>query len=139
VSAFVLDASLAMAWCFESEATPYTEAILAQIGQGEIAWVPALWRLEVVNALLKAKRQGRVTIERAEKFLIQLREFAIESDDQSLATADTELFQLGLKHQLSSYDAAYLELAMRRKLPLATQDNNLIIAAKVKAVALFQP
>jgi predicted nucleic acid-binding protein len=139
VSAFVLDASLAMAWCFESEATPYTEAILAQIGQGEKAWVPALWRLEVVNALLKAKRQGRVTIERAEKFLIQLREFAIESDDQSLAKADTELFQLGLKHQLSSYDAAYLELAMRRKLPLATQDNNLIIAAKVKAVALFQP
>jgi len=139
VSEFVLDASLAMIWCFESEATPYTEAILAQMGQGEQAWVPALWRLEVVNALLKAKRQGRVSVERAEEFLTQLREFAIESDDQSLAKADTELFQLGLQHQLSSYDAAYLELAMRRKLPLATQDNNLINAARAKAVSLFQP
>jgi predicted nucleic acid-binding protein len=68
-----------------------------------------------------------------------MRDFVIESDDQSLAKADTELFQLGLKHQLSSCDAAYLELDIRRKLPLATQDNNLINAAKAKTVPLFMP
>jgi predicted nucleic acid-binding protein len=138
VSGFVLDASLTMAWCFELEATPYTEGILAKLEWGEQAWVPTFWRLEVVNALLKAKRQGRVTIERCEQFLAQLREFAIEFDDQSLAKADTELFQLALKHQLSSYDALYLELAIRRKLPLATQDSNLIRAARAKAVPLVQ-
>ena len=61
----VLDASLTMAWCFESEANQYTEGILARMEQGEEAVVPTLWRLEVVNALLKAKRRGRVTAERA--------------------------------------------------------------------------
>lgn len=136
---FVLDASLAMAWCFESEATHYTKSVLAQMGRGEQAWVPTFWKVEVVNALLKAKRQGRVNVERCEQFLSQLRELAIEFDDQSLAKADTEIFQLALRHQLSSYDALYLELVMRRKLPLATQDANLIQAAKAKAVPLVQP
>ena len=138
MSGFVLDASLTMAWCFESEATPYTEAILAQMGKGEQAWVPTFWRLEVVNSLLKAKRRGHVNVERCEHFLAQLREFAIEFDDQSLAKADTELFHLALKHQLSSYDALYLELAIRRKLPLATQDSNLAQAARAPSVPLVQ-
>jgi predicted nucleic acid-binding protein len=124
-----------MAWCFESEANGYTDGILARMEQGEEAFVPSLWRLEVVNALLKAKRQGRITAERAGDFLVQLRGFAIEVDDEAPAKADNEIFQLGLKYQLSSYDAAYLELAMRRKLPLATQDNNLIAAAKATAVS----
>jgi predicted nucleic acid-binding protein len=133
---FVLDASVTMAWCFEAEATPYTERVLERIALGEEAWVPALWRLEVVNVLLKAKRQGRISAQRAEEFLGQLRGFAIEFDDECFAKADTEIFQLGLEHQLSSYDAAYLELAQRRKLPLATQDNNLVVAAKTKGVQL---
>jgi predicted nucleic acid-binding protein len=90
------------------------------------------------DTLLKAKRQGRVTVERAKTFLAELREFSIEFDNESLASADTDLFQLALKHQLSSYDATYLELAMRRGLPLATQDNNLISAAKANAVPLLQ-
>ena len=131
----VLDASLTMAWCFESEANGYTDEIPARMEQGEEAFVPTLWRLEVVNALLRAKRQGRITGERAAEFLAQLRGFAIEVDDEAPGKADNEIFQLGLKHQLSSYDAAYLELAMRRKLPLATQDNNMIAAAKAMAVS----
>ncbi len=135
MSGFVLDASLTMAWCFESDANEYTEGILARMENGEEALVPTLWRLEVVNALLKSKRQGKVTAERAAKFLAELRGFAIEVDDEAPARADNEIFQLGLKHQLSSYDAAYLELAIRRKLPLATEDNNLILAAKATAVS----
>jgi predicted nucleic acid-binding protein len=132
----VLDASVTMAWCFEADATPYTEQILGRMEQGEQAWVPALWKLEVVNALLKAKRQGRVTVERAKEFLGELRDLTIEVDNECLVKADSEIFQLGLEHQLSSYDAAYLELAQRRKLPLATEDNNLVLAAKAKAVLL---
>ena len=132
----VLDASVTMAWCFEADATPYTEQILGRMEQGEQAWVPALWKLEVVNALLKAKRQGRLTVERAKQFLAELRDLAIEVDNECLAKADDEIFQLGLEHRLSSYDAAYLELAERRKLPLATEDNNLVLAAKAKSVLL---
>lgn len=135
---FVLDASLAMAWCFESEANPYTKTILTQMGQGGIAWVPVVWKLEVLNALLKATRQRRLSVSRAEEFLAQIQDFAIEFDDRSSAKSDIEFFQLASKHQLSSYDATYLELAMRRKLPLATQDSNLILAAKATAVPLFQ-
>ena len=73
----VLDASVTMAWCFEADATPYTEQILGRMELGEQAWVPALWKLEVVNALLKAKRQGRVTAERAKEFLGELWDLAI--------------------------------------------------------------
>ena len=130
----VLDASVTMAWCFEADATPYTEQILGRMELGEQAWVPALWKLEVANALLKAKRQGRVTVERAKEFLGELRDLAIEVDNECLVKADNEIFQLGLEHHL--YDAAYLELAQRRKLPLATEDNNLVLAAKAKAVLL---
>ena len=132
----VLDASVTIAWCIEADATPYTEQILGRLEEGEQAWVPALWKLEVVNALLKAKRQGRVTVERAKEFLGELLDLAIEIDNECLVKADNEIFQLGLEHQLSSYDAAYLELAQRRKLPRATEDNNLVLAAKARAVFL---
>jgi len=132
----VLDASVTIAWCFEADATPYTEQILGRLEEGEQAWVPALWKLEVVNALLKAKRQGRVTVERAKEFLGELLDLAIEIDNECLVKADNEIFQLGLEHQLSSYDAAYLELAQPRKLPRATEDNNLVLAAKARAVFL---
>jgi predicted nucleic acid-binding protein len=77
-----------------------------------------------------------VTVERAKEFLGELRDLAIEVDNECLVKADNEILQLGLDHQLSSYDAAYLELAQRRKLPLATEDNNLVLAAKAKAVLL---
>lgn len=135
---FVLDASVTMAWCFETEATPYTEHVLDRMELGERAWVPALWRLEVVNALLKAKRQNRIGTQRAEEFLHELRDFTIEVDHECLDIADGEIFRLGLKHQLSSYDAAYLELAIRRRLPLATNDNNLILAAKASSVSFVE-
>lgn len=136
---FVLNASVTMAWCFEAEATPYTKYILALMGDGAEAWVPALWRLEVVNALLKAKRQGRITADRVESFLRELRDFTIEFDLECIARADNEILRLGLKHQLSSYDAAYLELAMRRGLPMATNDNNLVNALQANSLALVMP
>jgi predicted nucleic acid-binding protein len=83
-----------MAWCFESEANGYTDGVLARMDQGEEALVPTLWRLEVVNALLKAKRQGRITAARAADFLAQLRGFAIEIDDEAPSKADNEIFSL---------------------------------------------
>jgi len=139
VNAFVLDASLTMTWCFDSETTVYSEGILTRMEQGEEALVPTLWRLEVVNALLKAQRRGRVIKEKATEFLAALREFAIEFDGQAPARANTDIFELGARYQLSSYDAAYLELALRRNLPLATLDNGLIAAAKEAAVPLVEP
>jgi predicted nucleic acid-binding protein len=135
---FVLDASVTMAWCFEADATPYTDHVLDRMELGEQAWVPVLWRLEVVNALLKAKRQRRISTERAKQFLHEMRDFTIEVDHECLDIADGEIFQLGLRHQLSSYDAAYLELAIRRRLPLASNDNNLILAAKASSVTLVE-
>jgi predicted nucleic acid-binding protein len=138
VSAFIPDTSVSMAWCFEDETNPYSEALLAMLEANEEALVPSLWPLEVANALIKAKQRGRVTETQIIGFLEDLGEFAIRVDTQGIGRALTEVRFPAEQYRLTSYDAAYLELAMRTGVPLATVDGDLLEAALAAGVLVVQ-
>lgn len=116
---FVLDSSLAGAFVLEDEATPATDAVLDSLGEGAKACAPALWRWEVANLLLMAERRKRLTSADRHRHLTQLKTLPAAVDEAWNATP-----LLAQKHKLSSYDAAYLELAIRRGLPLGTLTRN---------------
>jgi len=118
-----------MTWCFEDEVRPYTDAILEQLATEE-ALVPALWPLEVANALLAAERKRRLAKAQSLRFVELLQTLPIVIDVSTSARAMESILSLAREQQLSAYDAAYLELAMREGLPLATAGNALKRAAK---------
>jgi predicted nucleic acid-binding protein len=134
VSVFVLDASVTMAWCFEDEATPDTDAVLDRLGTDEAA-VPAIWPLEVANVLLIAERRGRVSEAQSSRFAGLLAQLPIHVDDHPGDIA--ALAALGRRHELSSYDASYLALAQRLGAGLATLDRPLAGAAVRAGVHLL--
>jgi len=136
LSRFVLDASVALAWCFEDEATDYTEALLDRLAAGDEAVVPALWPYEVVNALLVAERRGRISEAKIAPFLDRLSGFAFLIETSDMARAFEQVLSTGRQRCLSGYDAAYLELAVREGLPLATLDSGLRKAARALGVAM---
>ncbi len=120
----VLDASLTLSWFFKDERTPGTDAVLTQVTETG-AVVPALWRLEVANALQMAVRRGRIDAAFRDSALTQLSQLSIAADPDTDAYAWTVILQLADRFQLTLYDAAYLEVAQRRRLPLATLDREL--------------
>ena len=131
---FVLDASVAMAWCFEDETSLLSERVLDLL-TADSAVVPELWTQEVANVLLVAERRGRLSeadAARLAQLLIQL-PIEVDSSPSHLAT----LLALGREHGLSAYDASYLSLAQRRGLALATLDATLAAAAQQSGVALI--
>jgi predicted nucleic acid-binding protein len=126
----VLDCSMTMAWFFEDEKTTRSESLLMTLAQDNTAIVPALWVWEVSNVLLVAERAKRITRAQALGFMQMLTILPIKVDDKAVQAAHGSVYELALEHHLSSYDAAYLDIAMRRQLPLATLDKKLIQAAK---------
>ena len=136
--AFVLDCSVTVAWFFEDEASSYAESVEDSL-VAVAAVVPALWHLEVANAVLVGERRGRTTEAKAGVFLTLLTALPISSDDETQRRAWHETMNLARAHRLSLYDAAYLELAMRRGLPLATLDDKLKRTAAVIGVTEFAP
>jgi len=135
---FVLDGSLALAWYFKDEADPYADAVAAYLPAAR-ALVPLIWRLEVANAVLMGERRQRSTQAQAAKWLTYLGSLPIAVDDETNDGAWGEVLSLGRAHRLSAYDAAYLELALRRGLPLATLDDKLKAAASAAGVPAFAP
>ena len=135
----VPDASATLTWCFEDEATPWTDALLAKLRAGDEAIVPAHWPAEVANALLIAVRRGRISREKANRFFLDLRALPIHIDPESSETVFDQVFKLAEKYSLTVYDAAYLELAIREGLPLATLDHDLRKAARASGVPLVGP
>ncbi len=120
---FVLDASVALAWCFEDEASVEAIEVLERLKEGT-AVVPALWFLEVGNALLNAERRGRLTPTESTIFLELLRQLPIRVEEISPRQFWEEILVLARAYHLSTYDAAYLTIAMRTGLPLATLDRS---------------
>lgn len=125
MSEFVLDCSATLPWVFASEMTPATEALLDDLVNGGKAWVPALWHLELANVMLGAQRRGKIDKAGVEKFMATLRAFDIEVDDETMAAAWSKTLALGESYGLTAYDAAYLELTLRKGLPLASLDDPL--------------
>ena len=132
----VLDCSVALSWCFEDERTPGTVAVLAQVTE-QGAVVPSLWRLEVANGLQSALRRGRIDAPYRDLALADLALLAIATDPDTEQHAWSATLQLSDQFRLTSYDAAYLELARRRGLPLASLDRELRAAARALGVALL--
>jgi predicted nucleic acid-binding protein len=136
VSGFVLDVSVTMAWHFEDEATvPIWQLLDRLISDGAV--VPGLWPLEVANVLALGERRGRSSAARIAGFVEQLAQLPVEIDGETERRALSEILALARSQDLTAYDAAYLELAMRRGLPLATVDRELRIAADALGVVVL--
>jgi len=131
----VVDASIALTWCFEDEVTAATEAIGTQIDT-DGAVVPGLWRLEVGNALLVAERRGHLNKRKVEERLALLSALPISVDAETDTQAWQDTILLARAHKLTLYDACYLELAIRIGATLATLDAALARAARHFGVAV---
>jgi predicted nucleic acid-binding protein len=133
---FVIDCSITMTWCFDDEATDTTRAVARRL-VAESVLVPSHWHLEVANVLLTTQRNKRLKPSDAADFVQRLSQFAIEVDPSLGENTFARLLPLSQKHKLTSYDAAYLELAMRTRLPLASLDKALRLAAAAEGVTLL--
>jgi predicted nucleic acid-binding protein len=133
---FVLDASVTAAWCFRNEASAHSTALLESLRQRQ-AVVPGLWHIETANMLLQAERRRRIT----EADCVVLIEFVaalpVETDIGSESRAHRAILDLARRHNLTAYDATYLDVALRRDLPLATRDRDLAAAAREAGVPLI--
>jgi predicted nucleic acid-binding protein len=137
VSEFILDASFALRWCFEDEATAQTESTLTNLqNQEAVAWVPAIWRHEMLNGLGKGVTRTRLTRDKALLFWQEMQALPIRVVDIAV---DETLLELALKHNLAVYDASYLSLAQARRLPLATVDGKLQQAAESVGIEIISP
>ena len=125
---FVVDNSVVMSWCFKDETNSYADAVLDRLTKVS-AIVPLIWPLEVVNVLLSAERQKRISKSTSMRFLTLLSQLPIFVEYERPDKMMKELLTLARTSNLSSYDASYLDLAMRKGVPIATLDKNLIEAA----------
>ncbi len=133
---FVIDSSVALTWCFEDEASPAADRLLAQLTDtGAVA--PSLWPLEVLNGLAMAERRGRLTTLARHEKISFLQALPISLDHETAAQAWTTTTRLAERYRLTLYDAAYLELAQRLNLPLATLDKELREAARALGLPLL--
>lgn len=124
MTAFVLDASVAMAWCFGDEATAASKHLLDEL-EAEEAMVPTSWHLEVANVLAVSERRNRITAARIVQFIEMIEALDIIVDQETPSRAFGQILDLARAERLTSYDVAYLELAMRLGVPLATKDRQL--------------
>jgi predicted nucleic acid-binding protein len=135
---FVVDASVAIGWVHPSQATEQTAAMLDAIGQGASLDVPALWPLEVANALTVLARRRKITGDEKLAALGWMRALRVRVDHEMASLAFSRLAELAAAHHLSVYDAAYLELAQRHQIPLGCKDGPLRDAARRAGVALWR-
>jgi predicted nucleic acid-binding protein len=128
--AFVADSSVAIAWAVPSQATDGSVSLLAGVSSGSAVVVPVLWAFEVSNSLLALWRRRVIQEEQYERARLDLAELDSIVDEEGPRLARETISALARKHSLSVYDAVYLELALRRELPLASRDSALNKAAK---------
>ena len=133
---FVVDNSVALAWCFEDEQTAAIMALLDRVtDEGAVA--PQLWPIEALNGLLTAERRGRIDCEVRQRLAGFLQALPIKIDDETASRSWTTTAHLAEQHHLTAYDATYLELALRKGFPLATKDEDLIKAARRNGITIL--
>jgi len=135
---FVVDNSIVMAWCFEDERNEYADSVLECLEAGE-AFVPAIWPLEVGNVLLVAERKKRLSEASIIRFLALVNNLPITVEQETPERMLKEILSLARENGLSTYDASYLDLAMRLGLPISTKDKVLLKAAKKCQIPVFAP
>lgn len=134
---FVIDNSVVMSWCFKDETNEYADAVLDKLSEAT-AIVPSIWPLEVVNVLLFAERRNRLKQADSVRFITLLSQLPIIVEHEWSEKMMTELLALGRAKNLTSYDASYLDLAMRKDCPIATLDKRLMDAAKDISVKIVK-
>lgn len=136
---FVLDNSVTMRWLFgdgSSSDQAYAKQVLASISEASVL-VPGVWSLEVANVIARAEKKFGLTEARSAEFVYALQQMHIQVDQETSAHAMGDTLQLARRYHLSAYDAAYLELALREGLPMATLDEGLIKAVKKAGAKRF--
>jgi predicted nucleic acid-binding protein len=135
---FVVDNSVVMSWCFQDEMSEYADSVLDCLADAQ-ALVPGIWPLEVTNVLLMAQRKKRLGRAGSTRFLELLRSLPILVEQELPARVFAEILSLADDTGLSTYDASYLDLAMREGLPLASLDKSLRKASRNCRVSIFSP
>lgn len=136
MAALVIDASIATAWCFADERTEYTEAVFTAVTGLSDAVAPRLWAYELRNSVLIGLQRGRISKADAEEFLKSVPDLNVRLTDP---VSYERLFELADSYRLTVYDAAYLDLAIREGMPIASLDKELIAAAGRCGVVVFRP
>jgi predicted nucleic acid-binding protein len=136
LSRVVVDASVALAWCFPDEGSDYADQVLVSLKRQSIT-VPAVWSLEIANGVLVGERRKRLQNREIQRFVALLEGLSIWEDAQTVSKIVSHVLPLASRYSLSAYDAAYLELAIRQKAPLATLDSRLREAAIQAGVQIF--
>jgi predicted nucleic acid-binding protein len=136
LSAVVIDASVALAWCFPDEASVYADGVLVAL-KGQSIVVPAVWGLEIANAMLVGERRRRLKHPEMLRFVALLEGLSILQDAQPITHNVSNVLPLARDYGLSAYDAAYLELAIRLSAPLATLDGDLQRAARRAGIRIL--
>lgn len=134
--AFVLDSSVALAWVLPDESSPAADGLVERLLREEVV-VPPLWPLEVGNVLITAMRRARLAAPDVERIAADLRALPVTTDPSCSREALARSLSLALRRGLTTYDAAYLELAQRRNIPLATLDARLREACVAEGVAVL--
>ena len=126
---FVVDNSVVMSWCFKDETNQYADSVLDCLSEGT-AFVPSIWPLEVVNVLLEAERKKRLSEADSVRFITLISQLPIIVEHERPERIMKDLLAFARSNDLSSYDASYLDLSMRKGIPIATLNTRLIEAAK---------
>jgi predicted nucleic acid-binding protein len=135
---FVVDNSVVMSWCFEDEGNSYTEAVLDSLADGE-AFVPGIWPLEVGNVLLVAERKKRLSEASVVRFLELVSSLPLSVEQETPDRMLKEIVSLARGQGISTYDASYLDLAMRMDLPVSTLDASMRKAARRLKITAYEP
>ena len=141
MTGFVLDNSVSMRWLLASEKASdqkYAERVLESMMEVD-ALIPNLWHLEAISVLLGAEKRGAISLGEIERFISQLENLPIQVDSLTAHQAFGRTLVLSREYNISSYDASYLELAMREGLPLSTLDKKMVKAAKKADVEIYKP
>jgi len=136
-AAFVADASIGLAWVHPTQSTALTAGLLRDVEAGAELHVPGLWPLEICNALLVMTRRRLVTHQQQKSAFLFLSKLTVALDSEAALLAWRAIPDLAAKYNLSAYDACYLELAIRKGLPLASRDEPLRTAARKCAVKVL--
>ena len=132
----VVDASVALAWCFPDESSDYADAVLVAL-EGRTILVPAIWGLEIANAVLAGERSKRLRQPEIRRFVTLLESLSLVQDVQPVSDHMSKVLPMAREYGLSAYDAAYLELSIRHGAPLATLDGKLQKAARKAGIEVF--
>ncbi len=138
MSGIVVDASVALAWCFPDETSDYADAVLVAL-KGDIVNVPSIWAVEIANAVLVGERTKRIMPVDVRRFEELLGALTVVENSLSAVETINNVLPLARGYKLSAYDAAYLELSSRLRAPLATLDSSLQRASRLAGIKIFKP